>query len=174
MGSARVLCFTGSSPDTQRVVSGCCVFVLLEGFGQFIERCVPALFSHLALLARRQAYVSQRHPGLPTKLLKRHRYEHFHWEVRGHPVVRGRNHIPFLVRETVRGDNPLQRNDLPIDTCAPIVLAVWGSHAEEVLAAYAEVDLDEGCGEPFWSPPSLCSFRICPRLPHSLACRIEH
>src|SRR2546425_13190610 len=136
MGSSRVLCFTGLSPDATGVVSGCCVFVLLEGFGQCIERCVPALFSNLALLARRQAYVSQRHPGLLTKLLKRHRYEHFHWEVRGHPVVRGRNHIPLLVRKTVCRDNPMQRNDFAIDSCAPIVLAVWGPHAEEVLAAY--------------------------------------
>src|SRR3989442_1435316 len=88
--------------------------------------------------------------------------------------MRGRNHVPLLVSEAVRGDNPLQRNDLPVDTCAPIVLAVWRSHAEEVLAAYAEVDVDEGGGEAFGSPPSFCSFRVCPRLPHSFAGRIEH
>src|SRR5207249_5406567 len=82
--------------------------------------------------------------------------------------------ISFLVGEAVRGDYPLQRNDLPIDACAPVVFAVWGSHAEEVLAAYAEVDFDEGCGEAFWSPPSLCSFRVCPCLPYCFAGRIEH
>src|SRR5439155_5238157 len=86
----------------------------------------------------------------------------------------GRNHVPFLVREAVCGDYPLERNDFPVDTCAPIVFAVWRSHAEEVLAAYSEVDLDEGCGEAFGSPPSLCSFRIRPRLLYCLSWRIEH
>src|SRR5437879_7028248 len=174
MRSIRVLCFTGPSPDATALCQGCWVFVLLEGFGQFIERCVPSLFCHLALLACWNAYVSQRHPGLSTKLFKRHRHEHFHWDVRGHPVVRGWDKVPSLIREAVCRDNPLQGNDLPIDTCAPIVLAIWGSHAEEVLAASAKVDFDEGGGEAFGSPPSFCSFRVCPRLAYRFAGSIEH
>src|SRR5438093_1900171 len=148
MGSARVLCFTGLFPDATGVVSGCCVFVLLEGFGQFIERCVPAHFSHLALLARRKAHVPQRHPGLSTKLFKRYCHLHFHWDVRGHPVMRGRNHVPFLVGEAVRGDYPLQRNDLPIDACAPVVFAVWDRMQKRYLPPTRRSILMKGAVKP--------------------------
>src|SRR3989337_2807726 len=146
--------------------------ILLERCRELGERSAPAGLA-IAYGPRWNAGMLQGHDRLSVIILERHGHQQFQRPFSLHSVVRSRDHVPFLVRETIGTDNPLHWNDLAVHARTPIVLALGRAHAIEILASQAEIDLAGRRRETLRSPPAHDAPGVGPRFPDGFARRIE-
>src|SRR5438132_10124026 len=157
-------------------VSFCLLGSTLQGFGQLVERLVPALVGTVADLAGRKAFVTKSHFRLSAEVFELDGDEHLQRKFAGHPVIRSGDDVAVLIGEAVGADDTLVGNDLSVDSGAPdwpTLVEVWRLHCEQVLSAHTEVDFGRGRREVLGTPPALRHLGVRPRLPDQLSGSVE-